>query len=106
MEFSKLLIIGIIVVFISCSDEDQEMGLTDVGTITAMDYRKCMCCGGWFIEINSETYRFNELPENSNLNLNNETLPIEVNLDWVVDENACLGDEIIVNRITKSILPG
>lgn len=100
------MIIGVIAAFISCSEEDQEMGLTDAGTITGMDYRKCKCCGGWFIEINSETYHFHELPENSNLNLNNESLPIEVNLDWVVDENACLGDEIIVIRITKSIFLG
>ena len=106
MKFSKLLIFGIIVAFISCSDENKQMGLTDVGTITGIDYRKCMCCGGWFIEINSETYRFNELPKNSNLNLNIEVFPIEVNLDWVVDENACIGDEIIVNRIEKSVLPG
>ena len=71
------------------------------GQITNADYRLCMCCGGWFINIGNETYRFLSLPENSDLNLTEETLPMNVELDWTKDENACLGDEIIISSIKK-----
>ena len=71
------------------------------GTITGYDTRECACCGGFFIEIDNVTYRFYDVPPNSELNLQNPTFPIYVKLDWTKDADACLGDEIIVSRIEK-----
>ncbi len=53
------------------------------------------------IMIDNNIYRFLELPENSNFNIQDETFPINVKLDWQNDVNACLGDEIIINAINK-----
>ncbi len=35
------------------------------GTITGIDIRECACCGGFFIEIDNVTYRFYDVPANS-----------------------------------------
>lgn len=70
------------------------------GIITGQDDRMCMCCGGWFIDIDNTTYRFYELPPSSELNLENKTYPILVKLNWIIKDETCLGDEIIVEDIT------
>ena len=33
------------------------------GLILAADYRKCMCCSGWFIKVGGDTLRTMVLPE-------------------------------------------
>ena len=96
----KSLIITALILISSCVEEVNS-DFKDIGTITGEDFRRCMCCGGWFIDINSETYRFDELPENSNLDLNIEEFPLQVYVDWIANENACLGDEIIIEQIEK-----
>lgn len=77
----------------------QEPCYDDSGTIIGPDYRKCMCCGGWFIEINQDTLRFDKLPEGTNVNLTDATYPIAVYLDWKHKDPKCLEDEIIVTRM-------
>lgn len=94
LYISIFLIVGL-----SCSKENNSIC---EGTITGKDMSLCMCCGGWFIEIDNATYRFNKLPENCNIHLENEILPISVKLDWQKDKNQCLGDEIIIKRIVKN----
>jgi hypothetical protein len=71
------------------------------GAITGPDVRECSCCGGYFIEIENITYRFFELPANSEIDLINARFPVYVRLDWQNDPNACLGDEIFVMRIER-----
>ena len=61
------------------------------------DYRMCVCCGGWFIKIDNDTLRFYELPSDCNIDLNTETLPIEVELNWEKDKNDCLDGEIYIS---------
>lgn len=96
----KILIITILSVAVmgSCQKEEPFM---DVGIITGPDLRLCACCGGWFIEIGDNTYRFSDIPCSCSLDLVNEEFPVIVNIDWEKDPNACLGDEIIVHRIKK-----
>ncbi|MEM7373151.1 MAG: hypothetical protein AAF587_31295 [Bacteroidota bacterium] len=69
------------------------------GIITGEDQRRCVCCGGWFVDIQNETHRFTRLPDGSDLNL--QSYPVEVVLEWEVDPNACLGDEILVHSIEE-----
>ncbi len=71
------------------------------GLITGQDFRKCMCCSGWFITIDNSHYRFLTIPEGSSLNLDNAKFPVKVLLDWKKVEDPCMGDEIIVTRIQR-----
>ena len=91
--------IFVLIFCMSCSMEEDSYKST--GVITGADDRECACCGGYFIEIDRNTYRFFNIPPNSNLKLDNPVFPIYVKLDWNPDPNACLGDEIIVTRIAK-----
>ena len=83
---------------VSCQKEKPFM---DTGIITGPDYRDCICCGGWFIEIGDSTYRFMEIPCSCSLDLMNAEFPVMVFLDWEKDPDPCLGDEIIVERIQQ-----
>ncbi len=69
------------------------------GVITGYDARECACCGGYFIEIDSVTYRFYDLPENSDIDLLNSSFPLNVQLDWEKNPSGCMGDEILISRI-------
>lgn len=92
------------ILFFSCSKDnstDNDNLYKSKGVITGYDYRKCMCCGGWFIEISGSAYRFQEIPKESNLNLEIDTLPLNLELDWKKSNTPCLGDEITVQRIRK-----
>jgi hypothetical protein len=91
-------IMAMILIFTSCKKEDSD--LSD-GLITGFDYRECVCCGGIFIDIDATTYRFQQLPDNSNLVLEEGTFPVKVSLRWKKDDIACMGDEIIVEYIVK-----
>jgi hypothetical protein len=90
-------IIILLLGFMNCSMQEHEY--ESEGIITGIDDRECSCCGGYFIEISDSTYRFDTIPPGSNLKLQNADFPISVKLDWHEDPNACLGDEIIVERI-------
>ncbi len=77
----------------------QEPCYDDTGTILGHDYRKCMCCGGWFIEIDQDTLRFDQLPEGCTVDLDNPVFPVAVYLDWHPKDPRCMGDEIIITRM-------
>lgn len=86
----------------SCKkDLSAESGFMSVGTIIGGDLRMCMCCGGWFIKIDNDTLRFGNLPQDSNIDLQIESFPLEVRLNWEKSSFQCLGDEIIILKIEK-----
>lgn len=90
-----LILIGIIV---SC---EKEGSYQSNGVITGPDIRDCICCGGYFIEIGDSTYNFDTLPASSEIDLETETFPINVNLDWSFDRD-CGGIEYIdISKIAK-----
>ncbi|HLG32713.1 MAG TPA: hypothetical protein VI362_06710 [Ignavibacteriaceae bacterium] len=97
----KIFFVCLFVVFglISCSVTENEF--MNNGIITGPDVRECSCCGGYFIDIDDKIYRFYSLPDNNSINLIDVRFPVYVKLDWKNDEEACLGDEIIVLRIDK-----
>jgi hypothetical protein len=95
----KICVALVLLLFVlSCSTSDD---YESNGVITGFDNRECSCCGGYFIEIQDSTFRFYNLPNGSKLNLDNPIFPIYVKLDWQKDPDACLGDEIIVQRIEE-----
>lgn len=84
---------------ISCNKQDPVPLQSDRGTITGRDYGLCVCCGGWFIDINNEDYRFIQVPEASNIDLVYSEFPIEVILTWSPVENDCFENAITVRSI-------
>lgn len=96
----QLLILSLVVMTFSFSCRKENVTL-DTGTITGPDSRECVCCGGWFVNINDSLWRFTEQPANSDVDLTNTTFPIVVELKWEKDADACLSDEIIVSYIRK-----
>jgi hypothetical protein len=73
------------------------------GTITGPDLRMCACCGGWFIKIDTTIYEFQNLPSNTKIDLQSETFPLNVKLDWdLSDRSYCPGKYITIFRITKN----
>lgn len=93
----KILYLSLILALLAGCRKDR--GYDNSGTIIGQDYRKCMCCGGWFISIDQDTLRFDRLPEGCTMDLNNTEFPVEVYLDWQPKDPRCLGDEIIVTRL-------
>jgi hypothetical protein len=72
------------------------------GKIMGPDTRDCACCGGWYIEIDSSTYEFDSIPNNSNIDLQKDSYPIFVKLDWKLSDGiACPYKRITIQRITR-----
>ena len=95
-----ILISSMILVFIMTSCEKNQ-GFMSQGIITKPDFRKCMCCGGFFIDIEDSVYRFDQWPDDFTFNWETDTFPIEVYLNWQIDSILCLGDEILVSRMRR-----
>src|SRR5687767_10035115 len=82
----KFILVLLATAIFACDKDNRKCGNDDSeseATITSVDGRKCLChCGGYFIKINEETFRFMEeaLPPN-NLNLSPEKLPMRVELE-------------------------
>ena len=79
--------------------QDDARECADDGVIIGQDFRRCACCGGYFIEIEGDTLRSLTLPQSFTERLDLKTFPIPVELDWNEPEMRCLGDEIEVTCI-------
>lgn len=60
-----------------------------IGTITGLNPDKCACCWGWLVDIGGKQYKFDKIPENSPLNVNNITYPLQVKIEWKETEGDC-----------------
>ena len=102
MNLKQIFFSGILlaVILFSCDKEDENFQSS--GLITGPDIRECICCGGYFIEIEDSTYNFDSLPESSGIDLSSETFPVAVKLDWDMDRTC--GDIKYINiiRIKKN----
>lgn len=102
----KLLLISFLFFgFFSCDELERPLELPveeslDDGVIIGYDLRFCPCCGGYFVEIQNDTFRIQTFPDTS-FQINGNELPLEVLLDWSIPTNQCLGDEIEVTTIIK-----
>ncbi|MEO1260039.1 MAG: hypothetical protein AAFZ15_14695 [Bacteroidota bacterium] len=84
----------------ACKDDEPAVKKSDCTTeasLIGMDARRCACCGGWFIQIESETYRALTLPEEFTNTLALYSLPMDIYVDWSPETTPCLGDEIVVD---------
>jgi hypothetical protein len=104
MIYKTVLGICFIVFGFNYCQKENNYNYKSIGTITGQDVRMCPspCCGGWFIKIDSLTYEFDSLPENSNINLPKETFPFVVKLDWQLSNTPeCPNKRITIQRIAK-----
>ncbi|MDN5213372.1 hypothetical protein QQ020_14980 [Fulvivirgaceae bacterium BMA12] len=97
--FKSALFVIILFASISCS-EDEVPDPVDEATVIGQDLSLCMCCGGWFIDIDGERLRFDEVPA-GNIDLSKETLPLKVRVKWQQDPDQCFGNEILIQKMEK-----
>ena len=97
--FESLVILTIVIALIACSKSEE--AYQSKGVITGQDFTMCACCGGWFITIDGENYRFDSLPADSGIILEKETMPLAVKLDWQIKPGGCPANRIIIQRIKK-----
>jgi len=95
-----VLLIFLSIILFSCSKDD-EIKFESSAKITGYDMRKCACCGGWLIEIEDikAVKHFDNLPENSQIDLQNTTFPLSVNINWTETDTYC-GNGVIIDDIT------
>ena len=72
-------------------DDDNSLHCSEEGTIIAIDFRECACCGGWFIEVGSDTLRAVDLPQDFKESLDANEFPLPVLMEWSPSETPCLG---------------
>jgi hypothetical protein len=73
----------------SCCDSSDDLSSGNA-MLTGIDGRKCASpyCGGWFLEMNGETYRFLEVPTDTDIDFNSELdFPIPVEVEWTEYDN-------------------
>lgn len=100
----KAFTIGLLILCLctSCGrDNTTILPMESIGIITGMDLRKCACCWGWLVDINNTTYKFDKIPANSSLDLNNLTFPTFVKIKWRDAQDGCKGQLIEVIEIVK-----
>ena len=99
--FSSIAILLVVSLFLTNCRHNPDDIYQSTGVITGPDYRMCACCGGYFITIDTNTYDFDTVPSNSGINLQQDTFPIDVELDWQMNTvTACTG-RIVINRIKR-----
>jgi len=104
MKYKTLLCVCFIVFGLITCREDKSYEYMSAGTITGPDLRMCPspCCSGWYIVIDDTTYEFDTLPAASNINLDKETFPLKVKLDWqILNTINCPNARISIQRIAK-----
>jgi hypothetical protein len=104
MKYKTLLGLSFILFGLIYCKKEPGHNYESTGTITGQDVRMCPspCCGGWFIKIDSLVYEFDTLPEGSDINLEKETFPLAVKLDWQLsDTPGCPDKRISIQRIAK-----
>ncbi|MEM8896708.1 MAG: hypothetical protein AAGC85_01325 [Bacteroidota bacterium] len=109
IRYIVFLLVGILMLTMGCENESTaevhectpENGVE--ASITGPDFRRCACCGGWFIEIADSTYRFQKFPDCSETEglANDVKYPLHVTVEFRVDPNPCLGDEIFLDKLVR-----
>lgn len=79
----------------------KSISIADQGIITGMDPRMCACCGGWWIILQNDTLRFDQLPAGSETMLENVKFPMAVKVKWSKKVPRCMGDEILIHEIIR-----
>lgn len=94
------LVFGILSVLSLESCQKDDNGCPDGwqnARIIGQDFRRCACCGGWFIDLGQDTVRSFILPDDFKIEAVPPDLPIEVCLTYVPETGPCQDfDQLIV----------
>src|SRR5262245_34047650 len=85
----------------SCDKKNAGPHYTGKAVITGRSLEKCACCWGWNIDINGHSYRFEKVPSTTTFDLENETFPLPVMIEWSESAGGCKGIIIDVLSISK-----
>ncbi|MEM6768808.1 MAG: hypothetical protein AAF655_27975 [Bacteroidota bacterium] len=109
MRYIILFLLGLFIMITGCENESTaevhectpESGVE--ASILGRDFRRCACCGGWFIAIADSTYRFQTFPDCSEIEglADEASYPIPVTIEFSLDPNPCLGDEIFLEKLVR-----
>ncbi len=87
------------ILFSNCTEEVKTYQAT--GEITGPNSMACpsICCGGWFIDIEGESYHFLAFPADSDLDVDDiDSYPFSVQLDYDASEE-CWDNSIEISAI-------
>lgn len=94
----------VLIVFLTTCDKAKKDDFAAKGVITGYDFRECICCGGWLINLNSDstelytvdTRYIDKYPDN--LVLDSTTVfPVFIRLDYTNSAANC-GQAIDISR--------
>jgi len=98
-----IVLICLVGISLSCNNDDSnnEMEFKSIANLEGHDIALCLCCGDWLIKIENDQnrYQFKNLPQDSNIDLQNVQFPISVKLNWRLDENSACPNYIIIEQI-------
>ena len=94
-----LFVMTFFAVISSCEKSEVVTDTLEDAVITGYDMRMCACCGGWYIKIDTSSYRFFSIPDGSGFKLDTISFPFNVRVKWSKRANPCLGDEIEIEFI-------
>lgn len=98
MKNKLLLMIILATMIMSCEKSKYE----NTATITGADLGMCACCGGYFIDIEGNQYRFEKTGLPDNFTFIESQLPLKVELNWEIKAESCTGfNWIKVSKIRK-----
>ena len=100
MRLGFVLII-VIAFGLICCQKEPDNDFQSNGKIIGPDLGMCICCGGWHIVIDGVTYNFDSIPGNSDINLQKESFPVFVKLDWQLAGTSGCPGWITIQRIQK-----
>ena len=85
----------------SCSDDTTSDidKMQSTGTIMGFDRSMCICCGGWILKIDEDetSYRFDELPEDSDIVLSEVHIPVKLN--WSISSECLFNTFVEIETI-------
>ena len=111
MKNLRLLLLLLLLIPVSSCHRDkcdvQPSYMSDA-IISGQDFRKCSCCGGWFLYMGDVIlpegepyYQVDKFPDTSLINSRTQ-YPLKVRIDWIQSENPPCGiasQRIIVTRM-------
>lgn len=85
MKATFYVLLLCITILLGCEKEK----FASTGIITGQDFALCACCGGYFIDIEDVSYRFEKSVLPSDFTFTDSQLPLTVELDWKLRNTAC-----------------
>lgn len=96
MRAKAIFLLFTILMVLSCEKNTYE----NSGTITEKDSRKCMCCGGYIVEINETQYHFEKAELPDEFTFDDNQMPLKIEPDYKLKNDDCSNSGI--NWITVS----